>query len=542
MLIEDSASPRHVGSPADIDGEALERRLARRLLPPLFMVSLLCQLDRSNLAFAALQMDAQLGFSKTIHGLGSGLFFVGYLAQVPANMVCLAVGPRRWLPGLLVAWGCIAACFAGVRGVRSFLALRLLLGVAEAGAYPAIFVWLGAFFTPRQLGPAFTWVTTATAVAGLLGAPLAACLMSLDGALGLEGWRWLFLVEGFAPVLLAAALPFLLPATPLTAAFLAPAEQQWLWRQLQGEPGVELVGPPTAAAPAAATTTAAAAAALVEAAGAETAAADAGAAAEAAARRPLLPPDRDDSAAALPGGAATTATAGKAAPHKARPFGGGGALRAAIRGGLLDRRVYHLAAVMMLIDVVMNAANFFLPMIVRAVITGQFANEGGSGGGGRGGGGAAALNIRAALLSALPFCAAAVAMVANAHHARARDERRLHTALPMVATALALAGTPALVALGPAPALLGLSAAAAGIWAVHGPFFSWPAALLDRQPAALAFALIKSGGAVGGFAGPLAVGAMADVLGGWGGAMLLLAGCALACAGLVLVFDDRPRR
>lgn len=72
-------------------------------------------------------------------------------------MACLALGPRRWLPMLLVAWGSVAACFAAVQGIRSFLALRLLLGVAEAGAYPAIYSWLQRFFTPRQLGPAFTW-------------------------------------------------------------------------------------------------------------------------------------------------------------------------------------------------------------------------------------------------------------------------------------------------------------------------------------------------------------------------------------------------
>lgn len=258
---------------------------------------------------------------------------------------------------------------------------------------------------------------------------------------------------------------------------------------------------------------------------------------------------------------------------------GGGLSRAALRAGLLDGRVYHLAAAMLLLDAVMNAANFWIPLMVRAVLTGQFAS--GSGRAPAAPHSAAALGIRAALLSAVPFCAAAVAMVANAHHARLKDERRLHTALPMAGAALALGATPALARAGPAAALLGLSAACSCVWAVHGPFFrrvlglweaghcgmqleccpaaqlpprasplaspcltcrSWPAALLDPASAALAFALIKTGGAVGGFAGPLAVGALADALGGFDGAMLLLGGVALGCSALVAVFNESGGR
>lgn len=154
--------------------------------------------------------------------------------------------------------------------------------------------------------------------------------------------------------------------------------------------------------------------------------------------------------------------------------------------------------------------------------------------GGSSGQGGMALNVQAALLSALPFCAAAVAMVLNAQHSRARDERHLHTALPMLGTAVALGLLPLLAQAGAVPALLGLTAAAAGTWAVHGPFFSWPAALLEPKAAALGFALVKTGGALGGFAGPLLVGALADGLHGFSAAMLPLAGVAGACALLVL--------
>lgn len=218
-----------------VDGAAVWRKLRWRLLPPLFFVSLCCQLDRSNLSFAALQMRHDLPwFSRSVQGLGSGLFFIGYLAQIPANLACVALGPRRWLPLILLAWGAVAACFAAVRGTASFLALRLLLGVAEAGAYPCIMYYLSLFYPQHHLGLAFSMVATATAAAGLAGGPLAAGIMSLEGAAGLRGWQWLFLLEGVPPLLLAAVLPHLLPSGPLTARFLQPAEQRWLWREVSG--------------------------------------------------------------------------------------------------------------------------------------------------------------------------------------------------------------------------------------------------------------------------------------------------------------------
>lgn len=299
-------------------------------------------------------------------------------------------------------------------------------------------------------------VTTATAVAGLLGAPLAAGLMSLDGVAGLAGWRWLFLAEGLAPLLLAAALPLLLPASPLTAGFLSPAQREWLWQRVHVEAEVELIESPTADAPAGPPETA-------------PEPADAATAAEAAARRPLLRhlSSQPDSPAAAADAKAQHPASG---PHSGSS---GGLSWAAVQVGLLDRRIWHLSAAMLLIDACMNAANFWLPMIVRAVLDGHLGSSG-SGNDSSDeppGPSTQSLNIKASLLSALPFCAAAVAMVANAHHARLKDERRLHVALPMLCTALALGAMPALAALGPAPALLGLSAAAAGIWSVHGPFF-----------------------------------------------------------------------
>ncbi|KDD73919.1 hypothetical protein H632_c1731p1, partial [Helicosporidium sp. ATCC 50920] len=127
-----------------------------RLIPPLFAVSLSCQLDRGNVAFASLRMDADLGISRAAHGLGSGVFFLGYLlAQIPATLACVAVGPRTWLRTLLLAWGGVAACFAALGSRAQFFALRFLLGLAEGGTYPAIYAFLALFFDAAAMGPAY---------------------------------------------------------------------------------------------------------------------------------------------------------------------------------------------------------------------------------------------------------------------------------------------------------------------------------------------------------------------------------------------------
>ena len=177
-----------------------------------------------------------------------GLFFLGYaLAQLPVTAACVAWGPRRCLCVILAVWGTLAASFSLVRGKAAFLALRFCLGLAEAGAYPAFYYQLSLFYPPASLGVVYTWTATATAAAGLLGGPLAAGMLALDGAADLRGWQWLFLVEGALPVALAAALPLILPASPLACGFLSAEEQRWLWESVQGErAGIELA--PVAAA------------------------------------------------------------------------------------------------------------------------------------------------------------------------------------------------------------------------------------------------------------------------------------------------------
>ena len=218
-------------------------------------------------------------------------------------------------------------------------------------SYPAIIYQLSLFYPPRRLGVAFTYVTTATAAAGLLGAPVAAALLSLDGLGGLQGWRWLFLLEALPTLALAAALPALLPAGPLSASFLSPAEQRWLWKQRHGEADVELAASPAAAAAAGAADGtcghhAAEPAGLLSSGSLELGKAAAAAAGE---QLPLLLPASQPGSPAHPGPPPAEVVQGGCCAS-------GGLSKAAFREGLLDRRIWHLAACMLLIDAVMNAA------------------------------------------------------------------------------------------------------------------------------------------------------------------------------------------
>lgn len=200
---------------------------------------------------------------------------------------------------------------------------------------------------------AFTWVTTATAAAGLLGAPVAAALLSLDGLGGLSGWRWLFLIEGLPTLALAAVLPWVLPASPLAASFLSPSEQRWLWAQRHGGADLELVASPTAAAGAAAAGEGEPGQAAAPAGPFSSSDAEHGKEQQAMAsgeQRPLLPPQLDSPASPGVVQADTHWAQGSSVT------GSSGLTKAAFREGLLDGRIWHLAACMLLIDAVMNAA------------------------------------------------------------------------------------------------------------------------------------------------------------------------------------------
>jgi MFS transporter, ACS family, tartrate transporter len=212
------------------------RKVTWRLIPFLFLLYVIAWLDRVNVGFAGLEMNADLGFSSTVFGFGSGIFFLGYcLFEIPSNIILERVGARIWIARIMVTWGLISTGLMFVRTPVAFYLLRFLLGAAEAGFFPGVIYYLSLWYPTAQRARAIAAFMTAVPVTGLIGGPLSGALLELDGIHGLAGWQWLFLVEGLPAVLLGVSVLFYLNDRPETTRWLTPVERDWLVETLTAE-------------------------------------------------------------------------------------------------------------------------------------------------------------------------------------------------------------------------------------------------------------------------------------------------------------------
>ncbi|MQA79902.1 MAG: MFS transporter [Streptosporangiales bacterium] len=216
-------------------GQTTTRLVYTRLLPILFLGQLLVCIDRTNISFAALQMNDDLGVSAEMFGLAAGIFFLGYaLAEVPSNLLLQRVGARRWLGTLVLAWGLVTVVQAFVPNPVTFVLLRFLLGLTEGGFLPGVFLFLTYWLPADSRARAAIVITAATPIAAVIGGPLAGLLMHLEVA-GLAGWQWLFLVEGIAPVALALVWFRVVPSSPAAARWLPQVNRDSLLERLAAE-------------------------------------------------------------------------------------------------------------------------------------------------------------------------------------------------------------------------------------------------------------------------------------------------------------------
>jgi MFS transporter, ACS family, tartrate transporter len=200
-------------------------RIAWRIMPLLVLCYLSAFLDRVNVGFAALTMRADIGLSATAFGLGSGIFFLPYfLLEVPSNLALARFGARRWIARIMISWGIISAATAFVWNGPSFLAVRLLLGAAEAGFYPGILVYLTTWFPDRRRAQIIALLLLSNPLATILGGPISGLLLSMDHHGALQSWQWLFLLEAIPPMLLGVIVLYLLPDRIEDARWLAPDE------------------------------------------------------------------------------------------------------------------------------------------------------------------------------------------------------------------------------------------------------------------------------------------------------------------------------
>lgn len=215
------------------------RKVAWRLSPFLGLLYFINYLDRTNISFAAPHgMNDALGFDKAAFGLASGLFFIGYLIlEVPSNLALHRFGARRWIARIMVSWGIVASLMAFVPNAGTMYALRFLLGVAEAGFFPGIILYLTYWFPKRQRAKAVALFMVAVPLSSVIGSPLSAWLISSGHQVlfNLDGWRFMFLVEGLPAILIGIVCWFYLTDRPQDATWLADDERAWLQHEMDTE-------------------------------------------------------------------------------------------------------------------------------------------------------------------------------------------------------------------------------------------------------------------------------------------------------------------
>jgi D-galactonate transporter len=212
------------------------RAISWRLIPFLILAYFLAYLDRVNLGFAALTMNAELKFSPLVFSWGAGIFFIGYfLFEVPSNIALEKFGASRWIARIMVTWGIISALMAMVTGPWSFYGLRFLLGVAEAGFFPGIILYLTYWYPAEYRARFLAAFAIAVPVSTVIGAPVSGLLLGLDGAMGLKGWQWLFIIEGVPSVVLGVVTWFYLTDRPSQATWLSAEQKAWLAAKLDAE-------------------------------------------------------------------------------------------------------------------------------------------------------------------------------------------------------------------------------------------------------------------------------------------------------------------
>jgi len=219
-----------------MDTNLVVRKVARRIVPYIFVCYIINYLDRFNVSFAALEMSGDLGFSEMTYGLGASMFFVGYVFfEIPSNLIMLRVGARIWIARIMMTWGLASTCMIFVKSPFNFYLLRLLLGVAEAGFFPGMILYLTYWIPAGERARAFALFLTSTSLAGVVGGPISGTLFKMGGVYGLKGWQWLFLLEGVPAILLGGVTLFYLVDKPEQANWLSSAERNWLSETIKTE-------------------------------------------------------------------------------------------------------------------------------------------------------------------------------------------------------------------------------------------------------------------------------------------------------------------
>ena len=219
-----------------IDEEKVIKKLRWRLLPYLMLLFIIAMLDRVNISFAALEMNKALGITPSMFGFVAGIFFIAYFFfEVPSNVIMHKVGARMWIARILISWGIVTILTGFIESVTHLGILRVLLGIAEAGFYPSMILYLTFWFPAKYFASAVSVFMCGMALANIIAGPISTWIMDNVQWFGLAGWRWLFIMEGIPAVILGFLTFVIMVDRPEQATFLNKEEKSWLVSELKRE-------------------------------------------------------------------------------------------------------------------------------------------------------------------------------------------------------------------------------------------------------------------------------------------------------------------
>jgi MFS transporter, ACS family, tartrate transporter len=218
----------------------LYSKITWRLIPLMFICYIIAYIDRINVGFAKMQLQEVLGVDASVfgsvYGIGAGLFFIGYfLFEIPSNLLLQRIGARIWIARIMIIWGIVSSLMMFITNITGFYLIRFLLGIAEAGFYPGMILYLTYWYPDKLRARTIALFATGTVVAGIVGSPLSGAILELHGFKGLEGWQWLFLLEGIPAVIMGVLIIFFLPDRPQKARWLTSAEKTYVQSRLDKE-------------------------------------------------------------------------------------------------------------------------------------------------------------------------------------------------------------------------------------------------------------------------------------------------------------------